>query len=246
MLDSAGKVILFLIGLLAGWVMILTFKSFWTQVKRMNEAIKKIIFGAAYPLLEITERQARVTGHWTDNFVARTVFNQFEDQLVENDHAIQEMREEQERYDHSQPLPLPSLTGDFTVRTVDRSGIVLQELNSNLRRKRPANLPPVTQENCMHFWQKLKDMNYPVKICTVCGKIEREGVQITLPNCKHEWGGETLFKTEKGTFHKGQSCIVCGKFKNIPLVIKPLSELRKSKVRSLILEKDDDQNLPSV
>jgi hypothetical protein len=26
----------------------------------------------------------------------------------------------------------------------------------------------------------------------------------------------------------------------------PLSDLRKSKVRSLILEKDDDQNLPSV
>jgi len=280
-IDPAARVVLFILGCAAGWIMIFYFKSFLTQIKKVNEVIKKIIFGAAYPLIEVSSQTSRVTGNWTDNFVTRTVFDQFTETRAERDHALQEMEEEQERFDHNEIHPfqidedrlhrvrslrefqiatnysiqaqnaptaaqLGMLQGGFSVTTTDRAGRIVQVLNHSGSSQR--TVPPVTQENCMHYFQEINTFSNRAvfRICEICGYVD-DGLpktKTTLPNCKHHWSSLKTSVNGRGERVFGVVCIVCGKFKQEQQ--KSIAELRKSKTRSIILEIDSDPNLPSV
>jgi len=217
MLDSAGKVLLFLVGLGAGWVMILTFKSFWTQVKRMNEAIKKIIFGAAYPLITVTQHQARATGNYTDNFVARTVFDMYAD------HAQQEaLREEQERFDHEvhpfirdeQRLPTAYGTPEYNYHVENRRRALehtrsIPGVRVDMHGRVVAQ---VTKSNCAHYWEQIQP---GIMVCAMCHSVNTDN---GVPHATASYERLTMAKPKPKP--------------------KTVAELRKSKTRSIILEKE--------
>lgn len=184
------KWLLFLLGLGAGWLMILT-------VRELSVRTKKWLHLMRNPLIEITAEHARVTGNYTDHFVARTIFDQFAETRVARDHALDEMRETQELFDHRRVLDHNrSIPG---VR-VDMYGRVVAE---------------VTRDNCAHYWEQVTP---GVLVCQICKSVNTsEGTPYVKAN------------------YKQLSLVPQPKPKPKP---KTVAELRKSKTRSIILEKE--------